>query len=107
MEEHGAWPELPERIESLLEQAATLSTLNKLLAGTVDHGPVLIEQMYGIGVSCKNLAIDAAIFAVQEGAISWRGAADRLHMHPHTLQAITNRRKVSIENPPQTDDQET
>jgi hypothetical protein len=88
------------RIASLIdEQIAKIRELNDnsaIEAKFIDQ--MLISRFYSLSLLTQKAAIALAVAAVRRGDITKRNAADRLHVHPHTIDRYITRAEADYES---------
>lgn len=82
--------ELSEMLHVLEARIAEIRRLNELDVPEPIYRSI-IGQLKEVGDFATKAATAIAVAAVREGALSKRAAADKLHIHPHTLDKWAER----------------
>lgn len=92
MQPRDGYTEIEEIIELLTRQIAEIKELNNsdtIEPRFINH--MLMTRFHQLGGLAESTAMAIAVNAVRNGEITKRGAADRLQVHPHTIDRQVTR----------------
>ncbi|GJF03606.1 hypothetical protein PSD17_25660 [Pseudonocardia sp. D17] len=92
MASHDGYAEIERFMDLLIERIDAMREINS--SPEIEErfiGQMLISRLHEISELSKNAAMLIAIDAVRKSDITKRNAADRLRIHPHTLDRAIRR----------------